>query len=140
MDIDTTLSSVLFRPAKRRKFQRTRHLTEDGDIHAELASSETGACGARDDSPDEPAFTEILRQRKTNRNRRQGIEFSPMTPNAVTESSTSNNLTAMAPQVARLRTISDRFVGHTGQVVDVDKHMFVLPCTPTTSRSESLLT
>jgi hypothetical protein len=130
MDIETAGNSALFRPAKRRKFQRTRRLTEDGDTHAELASPETGGRDASDHPPDEPALTEILRQRKTNKNRRQGIEFSTMRPSAAIESTMSHSLTTIEPQVDRLKAISDRFVGHTGQVVDVDKHMFVLSPEP----------
>ena len=120
----------VFRPAKRRKFQRPRHPTEDEDAHDGLTFEGTGGRAARNGPPDEPALTEILRQRKTNKIRRQGIEFSAMRPNAATGSTVSNSLTIMEPQGDRLQTISDRFVGHTGQVVDVDKHMFVLSRAP----------
>jgi hypothetical protein len=126
MDIETEENPALFRPAKRRKFQRSRRPTEDEDLHTELACPESPARDDIEHSPDEPALTEILRQRKTTKTRRQGIEFSTLRPSSATEPTMSNGLTVIKPQVERLRAISDRFVGHTGQVVDVDKHMFVL--------------
>jgi hypothetical protein len=127
MDIDNTQNAVLFRPAKKRRFQRSTRPTEDGDLHAELAAPpDLPARDENDRLSDEPALTQILRQRKTNKNRRQGIEFSTIRHSTATEPTMSNSLTTVQPEVHRLRALSDRFVGHTGQVVDVDKHMFVL--------------
>ena len=121
---------VLFRPAKRRKFQR---------IRAELDSADNeDAAAARDRPSDEPALVQVLKQRKASRNRRQGIEFSAMKANAETDSAMSNSLTTIEPKAERLRGISDRFVGHTGQVVDVNKHMFVLPKNRDMFRNETI--
>lgn len=125
MDIETTENQTLFRPAKRRKFQRSRPPTEDETLRTELTCPESPAREDIEYSLNEPALTEILRQRKT-KARRQGIEFSTLRPSSATESTMFNGLMVTDPQVDRLRAISDRFVGHTGQVVDVDKHMFVL--------------
>jgi hypothetical protein len=117
-------SVTLFRSAKRRKFQSARRPTEDLETRAELGSPDSDSA-AIDRSGDEPALREILKQRRTTRNRRQGIEFSTMKTNAEMESPMSKFLTT-EPHVDQMKAISDRFVGHTGQVVDVDKHMFVL--------------
>ena len=119
IDMDVEMpGDALFRPAKRRKFQR---------IRAELDSADEDAAAACDHPSDEPALLQVLKQRKTSRNRRQGIEFSAIKANAETDSTIANTLTTIEPKAERLRGISDRFVGHTGQVVDVDKHMFVPP-------------
>jgi hypothetical protein len=137
MDVETAEHSALFRPAKRRMFQRARRSTEDGDVHVGLASLDSPSPEAVERQSDEPALTEILRKRKTSKNRCQGIEFSTLKLSAVTEPTMSNSLTTTEPQVDRVKAISDRFVGHTGQVVDVDKHMFVLcpsPIPPTSMK------
>jgi hypothetical protein len=126
MDRENAQNSGLFRPAKKRKFQRSTRPTEDGDLHAELAPSDLPPRDENDRPSDELALTQILRLRKTNKNRRQGIEFSTIRPSTTTEPTMSNSLATVQPEVHRLKAISDRFVGHTGQVVDVDKHMFVL--------------
>lgn len=135
MDVETAEHSPLFRPAKRRMFQRARRSTEDRDINVGLASLESASREAAEHSLDEPALTEILRRRKTSKNRRQGIEFSTPKPSTASEPTMSISLTTIEPQVDRVQAISDRFVGHTGQVVDVDKHMFVLCPGPIPPRS-----
>jgi len=124
MDVEMGGDTALFRPAKRRKFQRPKRANEDQDVDAPLASPDKEE--QSNHTSDAPALTEILKLRKANRNRRQGIEFSTAKSVAEAESSMSDSLTTIEPPPDRLRAISDRFVGHTGQVVDVDKHMFVL--------------
>ena len=124
MDVESAENSALFRPAKRRKFQRGRRSIEDGDLSAELAPLDSLA---RDDlrcPSDDPALTQILRQRKNNKNRRHGIEFSTVRSRMGMDHTMSNSLATIELKGDRLKAISDRFVGHTGQVVDVDKHMF----------------
>ena len=123
MDLEMEGDAALFRPAKRRKFQRPKRANEDQDVDAPLASPDKEQSNHTSDAP---ALTQILKLRKANRNRRQGIEFSTTKTAVEAEPSMSNSLTTTEPQADRLRAISDRFVGHTGQVVDVDKHMFVL--------------
>ena len=118
MDVEIP-GDALFRPAKRRKFQRLR--TELGSPDSE------DAAGADDLASDGPALTQILKQRKANRNRHHGIEYSTAKANAEMNSTMPENSTMIEPQAERLKSISDRFVGHTGQVVDVDRHMFVQP-------------
>src|SRR4051794_4528215 len=124
MDVEMGDDVALFRPAKRRKFHRPKRANEDQDVDAPLASPDNEE--QSNHTSDAPALTEILKLRKANRNRRQGIEFSTTKPVGEAESSMSTSLTTIEPQADRLRAISDRFIGHTGQVVDVDKHMFVL--------------
>jgi hypothetical protein len=115
--------AALFRPKKRRKFQRPKHASEDQDVDAPLTSPDNEE--QSNHTSDAPALAEILKLRKANRNRRHGIEFSTSKAVPEADSSMSTSLTTTEPQADRLRAISDRFVGHTGQVVDVDKHMFV---------------
>jgi hypothetical protein len=125
MDIMKPQNPGLFRPAKKRKFHRSTRPIEHGGPHDELAPPDLAARDENEHLSDEPALAQILRQRKTNKNRRQGIEFSTLRPSTATEPTMSNSLATVQPEVHRLKAISDRFVGHTGQVVDVDKHMFV---------------
>ncbi len=129
MDADLTGEPALFRPNKRRKFQWSRTRTEDevADIEVESAAPETSERNGQDANA--PAIAEILKMRKAQRNRRHGVEFSNARTNISSEDAVSTSLTTVDPQPDKLRAISDRFVGHTGQVVDVDKHMFVLPST-----------
>src|ERR1700722_10588610 len=123
MDLEMGGDAALFRPAKRRKFQRPKRANEDQDVNAPLTSPDKEQSNHTSDAP---ALTKILKLRKANRNRRQGIEVSTTKTVVEAEPSMSNSLTTTEPQADRLRAISDRFVGHTGQVVDVDKHMFAL--------------
>ena len=127
MEAEMTGEPALFRPNKRRKFQRARPRTEDEDNRTEVASSAAETQERNGQGAEAPAIAEILKSRKAQRNRRHGVEFSNARTNKPSENSVSTSLTTIDPQVDKLRAISDRFVGHTGQVVDVDKHMFVLP-------------
>ncbi|EGE03366.1 hypothetical protein TEQG_02400 [Trichophyton equinum CBS 127.97] len=120
MDVD----APLFNPAKRRKFMRRRADDTRPEDEVEAKASTTTA-------PDAPAsmapdgvetddigVADVLRLRK-NRSRKGGIEFS------TSRSSRSDALVPAAETTTdgRLSGISDRFVGHSGQKVDVDKHM-----------------
>lgn len=119
--------TALFRPNKRRKFQRARPRTQDGDSKVEVASPDQQNSTSPGDEAEGPAIASILKLRKQQKPRQRGIEFSNTRTNTVEEATTSSSLTLREPQPDKLRAITDRFVGHTGQVVDVDKHMFVLP-------------
>jgi hypothetical protein len=112
---------TVFRPAKRRKFARAQRPSEDEELEAGR-----GDVGSLDNNRDisRPGVVDILRSRKT-KGRRYGIEFS----NARARSSepTSTEIAVVDPDAERMKAISDRFVAHSGQVIDVDKHMFVSP-------------
>lgn len=122
MDAEATA----FRPIKRRKFTRNIRASETNDSQIRRLDI---------DSPDDDGLdaidipiSDILRLRKT-KTRRNGIEFSNTRPRN-SESplpSTSTDITLIDPDTQRMKAISDRFVAHSGQVVDVDRHMFVLP-------------
>lgn len=127
MELDDTEEVNLFRPAKRRKVQRSRLRAQDGNTNIEVDSPSTEPSTRNSDQSNEPAIAEILRLRKANKSRRHGIEFSNTRNNAAYEAGMSNSVALIDPQVDKLKAISDRFVGHTGQIVDVDKHMFVSP-------------
>jgi hypothetical protein len=154
MEVDTP-REPMFRPVKRRKFLRKRPDSGDSDEPmqgSEIAPSTTLQKPNRDeDKRDESlrgkednrsmsaqeedtgvTFAEIMRLRKPYRGRKAGIEFS-------TDSSKSRSrmgggdddpaspgaLISQDSEAERLRAISNRFTPHSGQKVDVDKHMYV---------------
>ncbi|OOF90767.1 hypothetical protein ASPCADRAFT_10219 [Aspergillus carbonarius ITEM 5010] len=119
----------LFRSGKRRKFQRRRPASNDEE--PQLSTEEA----ARILKPSTPSpwqestgsisASEVLRSRRLHRARKGGIEFS-----ATSRSSAGNVSKATVSAVAaedldneRMRAMCDRFTAHTGQTVDVDKHM-----------------
>ena len=86
--------------------------------------------GGPEDGEPTPAMSEILRFRKSHKLRRGGIGFS--TANKPSGSGGDGNqagaelsLTEQEDDVGRVLGMDTRFVGHTGQKVDVDKHMYV---------------
>ena len=123
----------LFRSGKRRKFQRRRPASNDEE--PQLSTEEA----ARILKPSTPSpwqestgsisASEVLRSRRLHRARKGGIEFS-----ATSRSSAGNVSKATVSAVAaedldneRMRAMCDRFTAHTGQTVDVDKHMYDSP-------------
>ena len=119
----TSVESTAFRPAKRRKFTRNRRAPESDELQPLRLDSDS----LDNDSEALVApVADILRLRKT-KTRRNGIEFS----NIRTRSSepppvSSADQAVVDSDKERLKAITDRFVAHSGQVVDVDRHMFVL--------------
>ncbi|KAL2809294.1 hepatocellular carcinoma-associated antigen 59-domain-containing protein [Aspergillus granulosus] len=114
---------VLFRPIKRRKFQRRR----PDDIDGQQESPATND-GSESQSPQNGAESvqtaDALRLRRLQRSRKGGIEFSAtLRPSAAQASKTSHSITAEDTEGERLQAMCDRFTAHTGQTVDVDKHM-----------------
>jgi hypothetical protein len=130
MDANVEASpEVLFRPVKRRKFQRRR--PEDTDFQKETQPSPehiSASQSPRNDSETEQA-TDYLRLRRLHRSRKCGIEFSTASrPTADQPNQTSISAsTAEDMESERLRAMCDRFTAHTGQTVDVDKHMYGAP-------------
>ncbi|OAT09661.1 hypothetical protein BDBG_05399 [Blastomyces gilchristii SLH14081] len=131
----------LFRPVKRRKFLRKRPETSPDesqppqpspDPEAATCRSPAGQDGeaseAHMNEPEEigTGITDIFRLRKALKTRRGGVEFTASPKPAIDqhgESQLEVDSTAQDPEDMVIRGISDRFVAHTGQRVDVDKHM-----------------
>ncbi|KAL4874177.1 hypothetical protein BDV12DRAFT_159258 [Aspergillus spectabilis] len=116
---------VLFRPVKRRKFQRRR--PEDTDVQQETQPSpeHISASQSPQDDSETVLTADSLRLRRLPRSRKGGIEFSTTsrpTADQPNQASLSAS-TAEDMESQRLRAMCDRFTAHTGQTVDVDKHM-----------------
>lgn len=146
MDDDVADSNTLidesFRPFKRRKFIRKR-------VGSSSDAEEDANTKGRDDTerPVPPSVdgkeqtdvethlsvVELLRRRRAAQKRRAGIEFSNATP--VGESSSSSLILPKAgddildndESLDKILTVVDRFAPQTGQVADVDKHMYAKP-------------
>ncbi|EEP76074.1 conserved hypothetical protein [Uncinocarpus reesii 1704] len=128
------LEEPVFHQAKRRKFIRRRPSTPPGDSQSdaqELPAQHTPedlsppAAPTPEDDDQTVPIAKIVRARKGLKSRRPGIEFSTgsrwnseNTPQPSSAASVANDTEA-----SRLGGISDRFVGLTGQRVDVDRHM-----------------
>ena len=138
------------RPSKRRRFYRkranaedetnnegtsiesrngnsTEPLTVDEMISQSLGSTDTIAEG---ESEAPSSVTEILRQRKVLQRRRGGIEFTNDTGNAAKDGPTEPGIKS-PPLVEdgaadKIMTVVNRFAPQTGQVADVDQHMYVI--------------
>lgn len=135
-------------PCKKRKVYRRRPQSEDEEeesvhiasppttTHSELMSlnemirlSSHNADAKADDKVETPfSVAEVLRQRKATQRRRGGIEFRHG-GTAVTHDSPGTQATS-SPQdeeqkLDKIITVVDRFAPQTGQVADVDQHMYV---------------
>jgi hypothetical protein len=119
------VEGTFFRPAKRRKFTRNRRASEDDQ--QETPRDETTSPDNNGD-PVNATVSDVLRLQKS-KARRNGIVFSN-TNTRTSEPPPSTDLAVVDPDAERMRAISDRFVGHSGQVIDVDKHMFVVSISP----------
>jgi hypothetical protein len=111
--------TAIFRPAKRRKFSRQNAARNEG----ETDTPQTNVHSEQDS--DEPGVTSILKLRRQQRSRMGGVQFSNAKPQNMTDDCELTTLMPAEPTADLLQTITDRFVGHSGQVVDVDKHMCV---------------
>jgi hypothetical protein len=128
----------LFRPVKRRKFLRKRpeEISAGSEsFPVESLPSLPPAVVRREDNelpqspPDEEdskdlSVAEIIRQRKV-RKVRKGIEFSNSTSQPVEEPSSA--LIIQDAEAGKVKDMADRFTPHTGQVIDANKHMYVVP-------------
>ncbi|EEH47754.2 uncharacterized protein PADG_03838 [Paracoccidioides brasiliensis Pb18] len=130
-----------FRPVKRRKFLRKRHEAspdapqppqQSPDPEVVSYSLPAGQDSAGPEThPNEPqetdiGITDIFRRRKALKTRRGGVEFTPASKPAADdhgESLQEADSATQDPEDTVIRRISDRFVAHTGQKVDMDKHM-----------------
>lgn len=129
----------LFRPVKKRKFLRKR---PEDDLNTELengpsapprqteqqetAGPSTAPASALINEDEESTHvSDILRLRKAHKARRGGVEFSASSRSRTPGNAQSTDMVNMQDQdVEKVRAMADRFTGHTGQKVDVDKHMY----------------
>lgn len=124
--MDTELQPApesLFRPVKRRKFLRRRPDHEQGnnEVNGDSGRDTESSMAQTSQETDD-----VVRLRRPQRTRKGGIEFST----TGSRQTTNNDAQAIARRSAeetedeRLRAMCDRFTVHTGQTVDVDKHMY----------------
>lgn len=132
---------VLFRPAKRRKFQRRRPEDTGGQQKTQASDEDIPASQSRGDDSETAQAADALRFRRRHRSRRGGIEFST-TPRPTADQAGQASLSAPTEEDVdneRLRAMCDRFTVHTGQTVDVDKHMYGAPSCDHSSHATSIL-
>lgn len=133
------------RPFKRRKFYRKREedelrLSDDeakveeapDNLHAltidELISNHGSiqSPGADQDQRLPLSAADLVCRRKMQR-RRLGIEFNNSGSDRASSAPIESNAVALQEDGPELKTLNDRFTAQTGQVADVDKHMYVRP-------------
>lgn len=134
--MDTEISEtpvVSFRPVKRQKFLRKR-VDESNDVptpesavteHNTTSQERPGDTTELQDVSNQSEVSNIMRPRKFQRMRRGGIEFSTSS----SQSADKNNALVLSTEDTEaeiLKARLDRFTAHTGQKVDVDKHMYVV--------------
>lgn len=79
------------------------------------------------------SVAELLRQRKVLQRRKGGIGFvttSDTTSTEPTGPQQTSSGTQEEKALSKFVTVVDRFAPQTGQVVDVDQHMYVIPLAP----------
>ena len=137
MDTNPTLNpETLFRPAKRRKFLRRRPEDTLEDFRNENRRDD------RDSDPTAPSQTQadndtvhptdLVRLRRLHRFRKGGIGFSTTSRQSANNDKQAVVSTGSAEdlEAQRIQAMCDRFTAHTGQTVDVDKHMYDLASYP----------
>lgn len=119
-------SESLFRPpSKRRRVLRRRE--DDNHPVAPRSRSRSRSQSPRDAQQDDAANPpNFLRQRRLHRARKGGIEFSATARQTTDTADQSAQSTATTEELEaeRIQTMCDRFTAHTGQTVDVDRHMY----------------
>ncbi|KAL8782754.1 MAG: hypothetical protein Q9213_005132 [Squamulea squamosa] len=149
MNIETPIDEIS-RPFKRRKFYRKRAGSSHSDQAALPETQNTSDIIPRllpmnktsAKSPDNPCLTldeddstplpvaEILRQRRITQRKRAGIEFTNVTTvpdSSLIEAITGDGILDKDDTLDKILTVVDRFAPQTGQVADVDKHMYATP-------------
>lgn len=156
MDAQTTIDESS-RPLKRRRFYR-KHPDSLQDDQAALAetpatSNSTPNPPSIDHTPAEPSIhpletiddddhpslsiADLLRRRRVTQRKRAGIEFTNVP--AVEEGSAVESVAGDGPldkevSLDKILTVVDRFAPQTGQVADVDKHMYAITNDATLSK------
>ncbi|KAE8365265.1 hepatocellular carcinoma-associated antigen 59-domain-containing protein [Aspergillus caelatus] len=130
MDNNTTSNpETLFRPVKRRKFLRRRPEDTLEDFRNENRRDDRGSDpttpsqSQADNDPVHP--TDLVRLRRLHRFRKGGIGFSTTSRQSANNDKQAIVSTGSAEdlEAQRIHAMCDRFTAHTGQTVDVDKHM-----------------
>lgn len=118
----------LFRPVKRRKFMRKRPNDDTDNDRTNDAGSDRNSCPREEiqstGQNDEGEATEVVRLRRPPPARKGGIGFSTKSRLGQDETQSSALASAEDLEQERIQAMRDRFTGHTGQMVDVDKHMY----------------
>ncbi|KAB8268487.1 hepatocellular carcinoma-associated antigen 59-domain-containing protein [Aspergillus minisclerotigenes] len=130
MDTNPTSNpETLFRPVKRRKFLRRRPEDTLEDFHFENRRDDgdsdptTPAQSQADNDTVHP--TDLARLRRLHRFRKGGIGFSTTSRQLANNDKQAIVSTEPAEdlEAQRIQAMCDRFTAHTGQTVDVDRHM-----------------
>lgn len=133
MDMHTDVGAApepLFKPVKKRKFLRRRPDCETEDSQGE--TQPTNEESAYSDFPavqhadDSTRPTHSIHLRRPHRARRGGLEFSASSRQVTGDGGQPTATEPAAEELddEKIRVMSDRFTVHTGQTVDVDKHMY----------------
>ena len=126
----------VFRAAKRRKFVRSQDLSSSDSARQSTRLTPNGssqrASDDDDGGKDENHFgiPNLIRARKHVRRPVTGVQFSTTKHGREPENELSTGPVRSDDNVDKPIDITSRFVGSTGQVVNVDKHMFVVPSMP----------
>lgn len=130
--MDTEINPTsLFRPVKKRKFLRRRpgdSLEDAQGTTVEIYGQPSDGLSSlpQSDGLDTSLSLDAARLRRLQRARKGGIEFSTASRPTSKDDNQKNITctTAENMESERLQAMSDRFTAHTGQTVDVDKHMY----------------
>ncbi|GAB1195293.1 hypothetical protein APSETT444_004551 [Aspergillus pseudonomiae] len=136
MDTDTaSIPETLFRPVKKRKFLRRRPEDTLDDFRIENRRDDrdpnlTTPQSQADNDTVHP--TDLVRLRRLHRFRKGGIEFSTTSRQSADNDKRAAVSTESVEdlEAQRIQAMCDRFTAHTGQTVDVDKHMYDLTSYP----------
>ncbi|KAL5048534.1 hypothetical protein BDW71DRAFT_24056 [Aspergillus fruticulosus] len=114
-----------FRPVKKRKFQRRRPEDTDGQQETQAPHEDISASQSSLNEPEAAQAADALRLRRLHRSRKGGIEFTTRPRPTADQADRASFPAAIEEDTEseRLRAMCDRFTAHTGQAVDVDKHM-----------------
>lgn len=124
----------VFRSAKRRKFTRAHQEPSSPEEQVPASPGANGGAGEpvsdeiENEDEDGVAISNLIRARKHVRKPVTGVHFS--TARAAREAEEDNATSTVAKSdtaVDKPIDITNRFIGSTGQVVNVDRHMFVSP-------------
>jgi hypothetical protein len=117
--------TAIFRPAKRGKFIRSHGSRADDEVDAPVVVSSSAL--DQDAGHEDSNVSSILRLRRQQRSHATGVRFSNSRTATVEDVAGTTALVPADDPLDTIKGIADRFVGHSGQVVDVDKHMCVPP-------------
>jgi hypothetical protein len=122
----------VFRAAKRRKHTKGPSQTVPDSITAEPGSPPIRQPSGDNVNPEDSdsgdtKVTSLIKARKTLRRPITGVHFSTSKTRPGEDDDNNGALVKADQAVDRPIDITQRFVGSSGQVVDVDQHMFVPP-------------